>query len=92
MITAVVGDTHGAGDRDVLRLLPGHLLGMVRKDDPTGAARLRGYWDGMVRKDDPTGAARLRGYWDGPVRRRAEQGSATWRTLWDLRTVLEGPC
>ena len=34
------------GDRDVLSLLPGHLLGVVRKDDPADAARLLGYWDG----------------------------------------------
>ena len=34
------------GDRDVLSLLPGHLLGVVRKDDPADQARLLGYWDG----------------------------------------------
>src|SRR5437763_650834 len=34
------------GNRDVLSLLPGHLLGVVRKDDPADGAKLLGYWDG----------------------------------------------
>ncbi|WP_130796813.1 ATP-binding protein [Streptomyces otsuchiensis] len=52
------------GDRDVLELLPGHLLGVVRKDDPADAARLRGYWDGPVRRRAEEGAATWRALWD----------------------------
>ncbi|MER5632759.1 ATP-binding protein [Streptomyces nitrosporeus] len=52
------------GDRDVLGLLPGHLLGVVRKDDPADAARLRGYWDGPVRRRAEQGAATWRTLWD----------------------------
>jgi len=35
---------------DPLAMLPGHLMGVVRKDDPADAARLLGYWDGAVRR------------------------------------------
>lgn len=52
------------GDRDVLELLPGHLLGVVRKDDPADAARLRGYWDGPVRRRAEQGSATWRTLWD----------------------------
>lgn len=52
------------GDRDVLGLLPGHLLGVVRKDDPTDAARLLGYWDAAVRRRAEQGAATWRTLWD----------------------------
>jgi hypothetical protein len=36
--------------RDVLPLLPGYLLGVVRKDDPQDQARLLGYWDAAVKR------------------------------------------
>ncbi|UGQ14646.1 AAA family ATPase [Yinghuangia sp. ASG 101] len=52
------------GDRDVLGLLPGHLLGVVRKDDPTDAAKLLGYWDAAVRRRAEQGAATWRTLWD----------------------------
>jgi MoxR-like ATPase len=52
------------GDRDVLSLLPGHLLGVVCKDDPADAARLRGYWDGPVRRRAEQGSATWRTLWD----------------------------
>jgi MoxR-like ATPase len=52
------------GDRDVLRLLPGHLLGVVHKDDPADAARLLGYWDGAVRRRAEAGSATWRALWD----------------------------
>lgn len=52
------------GDRDVLGLLPGHLLGVVRKDDPADAARLLGYWDAAVRRRAEQGAATWRTLWD----------------------------
>jgi MoxR-like ATPase len=35
---------------DPLALLPGYLLGVVRKDDPQDQARLLGYWDSTVRR------------------------------------------
>ena len=38
------------GGRDPLDLVPGHLIGVVRKDDPADADRLLAYWDGAVRK------------------------------------------
>lgn len=38
------------GDRDPLALVPGHLMGVVRKDDPADADRLLAYWDGAVRR------------------------------------------
>ncbi|EFE79214.1 AAA domain-containing protein [Streptomyces sp. SID5466] len=52
------------GDRDVLSLLPGHLLGVVRKDDPADASRLLGYWDGPVRRRAEQGSATWRALWD----------------------------
>jgi MoxR-like ATPase len=35
---------------DALTLLPGYLLGVVRKDDPRDQARLLGYWDAAVKR------------------------------------------
>lgn len=52
------------GDRDSLSLLPGHLLGVVRKDDPGDAARLLGYWDGAVRRRAESGARTWRRLWE----------------------------
>lgn len=52
------------GDRDLARLLPGHLLGVVRKDDPGDQARLLGYWDGAVRRRAEGGAPLWRKLWD----------------------------
>jgi MoxR-like ATPase len=49
---------------DVLDLLPGHLLGVVRKDDPQDHARLLGYWDGPVRRRAEQGSATWRRLWD----------------------------
>lgn len=37
-------------DREVLRLLPGYLAGVVTKDDPKDHARLLAYWDGVVKR------------------------------------------
>lgn len=51
-------------ERDVLSLLPGHLLGVVRKDDPADAARLLGYWDGAVRRRAEDGARLWRQMWE----------------------------
>jgi MoxR-like ATPase len=52
------------GDRDVLSLLPGHLLGVVRKDDPADGAKLLGYWDGAVRRRAKDGARLWRRLWE----------------------------
>jgi hypothetical protein len=38
------------GDRDVLGLLPGYLLGVVLKDDPKDRGRLLSYWDAAVKR------------------------------------------
>jgi MoxR-like ATPase len=56
--------TYFSGDRDPLSLLPGHLLGVVRKDDPGDAARLLGYWDGAVRRRAESGARAWRQLWE----------------------------
>ncbi|NUR89704.1 MAG: AAA family ATPase [Nonomuraea sp.] len=49
---------------DVLDLVPGHLLGVVRKDDPADHGRLLGYWDGPVRRRAEDGAPLWRRLWD----------------------------
>lgn len=49
---------------DVLDLVPGHLLGVVRKDDPSDHGRLLGYWDGPVRRRAEDGSAMWRRLWD----------------------------
>ncbi|MEV0096692.1 AAA family ATPase [Streptomyces sp. NPDC050738] len=49
---------------DVVRTLPGHLLGTVRKDDPTDHARLLGYWDGPVRRRAESGSPLWRTLWE----------------------------
>jgi MoxR-like ATPase len=52
------------GDRDAVALLPGHLLGVVRKDDPTDGAKLLGYWDGAVRRRARDGAVLWSRLWE----------------------------
>ncbi|HEY9370066.1 AAA family ATPase [Streptomyces sp.] len=59
-----LGAAYLGDGRDVLRTLPGHLLGTVRKDDPADHARLLGYWDGPVRRRAEGGAALWRTLWD----------------------------
>ena len=49
---------------DGLRDVAGHLLGVVRKDDPADADRLRGYWDAVVHRRAKEGAAPWRTLWD----------------------------
>jgi hypothetical protein len=56
---AYLGD-HG----DPLSLLPGYLLGVVRKDDPQDQARLLGYWDGAVKRRASAGEGPWRRLWD----------------------------
>ncbi|MEO3816413.1 AAA family ATPase [Plantactinospora sp. B24E8] len=49
---------------DPLDLLPGHLLGVVRKDDEADHGRLVGYWDGPVRRRAEAGSPMWRRLWD----------------------------
>ena len=42
--------TYLPSDRDPLRMLPGYLLGVARKDDEKDRARLLAYWDGPVKR------------------------------------------
>jgi MoxR-like ATPase len=49
---------------DPLDLVPGHLLGVVHKDDQNDHARLLGYWDGPVRRRAEDGSAMWRRLWD----------------------------
>ena len=53
-----------SGGRDVARLLPGQLLGVVRKDDPADLGRLLGYWDGVVKRRADGGARLWRELWE----------------------------
>ena len=50
--------------RDPLSLLPGHLLGVVRKDDEADQGRLLAYWDGALRRRAGTGAHLWRQVWE----------------------------
>ena len=54
------------GDRDPLTLVPGHLIGVVRKDDPADAERLLAYWDSAVRKraENADGSRSWRQLWE----------------------------
>jgi MoxR-like ATPase len=49
---------------DPLSLLPGHLLGVVRKDDEADQARLLAYWDGPLRRRAGAGARMWRQLWE----------------------------
>ncbi|KUL27846.1 ATP-binding protein [Actinoplanes awajinensis] len=49
---------------DPLSLLPGHLLGVVRKDDPADAERLLAYWDGALRRRAEAGGRMWRQLWE----------------------------
>ncbi|MER5768224.1 AAA family ATPase [Streptomyces sp. NPDC001985] len=59
-----LGAAYLGDGRDVVRTLPGHLLGTVRKDDPSDHARLLGYWDGPVRRRAESGAPLWRTLWE----------------------------
>ena len=58
-------------------LLPGHLLGAVRKDDDKDAARLQAYWDATVRRRADDGND------------DASDDAHLWRCLWDHRGDLQ---
>ncbi|MGW0432686.1 ATP-binding protein [Micromonospora sp. NPDC003197] len=49
---------------DALDLVPGHLLGVVHKDDQNDHGRLLGYWDGPVRRRAEDGSPMWRRLWD----------------------------
>lgn len=50
--------TYFPGDRDLARLLPEYLLGVVMKDEPKDRGKLLAYWDGAVKRR-AEGEARL---------------------------------
>lgn len=50
--------TYFPGDRDVARLLPEYLLGVVMKDEPRDRGKLLAYWDASVKRRSE-GDARL---------------------------------
>ena len=50
--------------RDPLAELPGHLLGVVRKDEPEDQGRLLAYWDGPVRRRAESGGQLWRQLWE----------------------------
>jgi MoxR-like ATPase len=52
------------GARDPLGTMPGHLLGVVRKDDPADMARLRGYWDVAVKRRADGGTRMWQQLWE----------------------------
>jgi MoxR-like ATPase len=43
-------------ERDPVSLIPGHILGVVLKDDPKDRARLLSYWDSVVKRRAEEGA------------------------------------
>jgi MoxR-like ATPase len=53
------------GDRqNLMTELPGHLLGVVRKDAPEDQGRLLAYWDGPVRRRAEDGGSTWRALWE----------------------------
>ena len=42
--------TYFPGDRDIARLLPEYLLGVVMKDEPKDRGKLLAYWDSTVKR------------------------------------------
>lgn len=52
-----------SGREGGLRDLAGHLMGVVCKDDPADADRLRGYWDAVVHRRAEDGAKTWRTLW-----------------------------
>jgi MoxR-like ATPase len=59
-----LGMAYFSDRRDVLSTLSGHLLGVVRKDDPADQARLLAYWDGAVRRRAENGGRMWRQLWE----------------------------
>jgi MoxR-like ATPase len=59
-----LSEAYFSGAQDSASLVPGHLLGVVRKDDPSDAKKLLGYWDGAVRRRAESGAVVWRRLWE----------------------------
>ena len=59
-------------NESAVSLIPGHLLGAVRKDDDKDATRLQAYWDSVVRRR---------------AKKPAIKGAdaKAWQLLWDRR-------
>ena len=59
-------------NQSAVSLIPGHLLGAVRKDDDKDATRLQAYWDSVVRRR---------------AKKPAIKGAdaKAWQLLWDRR-------
>ena len=65
MATSLALEAAYLGDGgDALSLLPGYLLGVVRKDDPRDQARLLGYWDSAVKRRASAGSDPWRRLWE----------------------------
>jgi MoxR-like ATPase len=54
-----LASTYFGGDRDPASSLPGHLLGVVLKDEPRDRAKLLAYWDSAVKRRAEGQSARL---------------------------------
>ena len=61
--SVALGSAYFPAHADGIRTLPGHLLGVVRKDDAADAGRLRGYWDAVVRRRAEDGQRTWRTLW-----------------------------
>ncbi len=61
--TAYFGDARKPGI-DPMSELPGHLLGVVRKDSPDDQGRLLAYWDGAVKRRAEEGGRMWRQLWE----------------------------
>jgi MoxR-like ATPase len=59
-----LGAAYFSDRRDALSSLPGHLLGVVRKDEAADQARLLAYWDGAVRRRAEAGGRMWRQLWE----------------------------
>ena len=71
-------------NESAVSLIPGHLLGAVRKDDDKDATRLQAYWDSVVRRRaNVPGSRRERRRDEEPAIKRAD--AKVWQLLWDRR-------
>lgn len=71
-------------NESAVSLIPGHLLGAVRKDDDKDATRLQAYWDSVVRRRaNVPGSRRGRRRDEEPAIKRAD--AKVWQLLWDRR-------
>ena len=59
-----LGAAYFSDRRDPMSDVPGHLLGVVRKDEAADQARLLAYWDGAVRRRAESGGRMWRQLWE----------------------------